>query len=46
LQSEIREFIQALQASDLRAVGYVRRNHISMNLVRITNYLLGHSGHQ
>ncbi|QEX17276.1 GntR family transcriptional regulator [Hypericibacter terrae] len=46
LRAEIGEFIRALQASDLRAVGYIRRNHISMNLVRITNYVLGHSGHQ
>lgn len=41
LETELTEVIQALEANDLRAVGYVRRNHISMNLVRITDYLLG-----
>ena len=41
LEAELAEMIRALEAGDVRAVGYVRRNHISMNLVRITEYLLG-----
>jgi DNA-binding GntR family transcriptional regulator len=41
LEAELTEMIQPLEAGDVRAVGYVRRNHISMNLVRITEYLLG-----
>jgi len=46
LCAELGEIIRALEADDLRAVGLVRRNHISMNLVRITNYVLGQPGHR
>jgi DNA-binding GntR family transcriptional regulator len=43
LHEEIAEMIRAIEANDAQAVGFVRRNHISMNLVRITNYVLGHT---
>lgn len=42
LREEIAEIVDSLEAADVRAAGYVRRNHIARNLVRITRYMLGH----
>lgn len=35
LNEEISSIIEAMKAGDIRAVGYIRRNHISMNLHRL-----------
>lgn len=38
---ELRELIRAMRAGDVRAAGYVRRNHISMSLLRMSRFLSG-----
>lgn len=41
---EIAEIIASLEAGDIRAVGFIRRNHIARTLNRITSFMLGQQG--
>ncbi|WP_448954928.1 GntR family transcriptional regulator [Labrys neptuniae] len=38
---EIGEIIASLEAGDVKAVGFIRRNHITRTLNRITSFMLG-----
>ncbi|WP_026221112.1 MULTISPECIES: GntR family transcriptional regulator [Ancylobacter] len=38
---EITEILASLAAGDIRAVGFIRRNHIARTLNRITSFMLG-----
>lgn len=38
---EINEILASLSAGDIRAVGFIRRNHIARTLNRITSFMLG-----
>ena len=41
LAEELRELCSALKAGDLRAVGFIQRNHISFGLTRVARYISG-----
>jgi len=36
---EVEAIIEAMELGDIRAVGLIRRNHISLSLIRLTRYL-------
>jgi hypothetical protein len=38
LYHEVNETVRALEVNDFEAVGYVRRNHISMMLARMSTF--------
>lgn len=42
--NEISDVLEVMRAGDMTAVGLVRRNHISMSLIRMSRYLSGESG--
>lgn len=44
LMNEVDELCCALRAGDLRAVGFVQRNHISYGLSRVATYSVGDEG--
>ncbi len=39
LAEELQELARALEAGDLRAVGFIQRNHISFGLARVARYI-------
>lgn len=41
IRAEIAETLRALRAGDMRAVGYIKRNYISLSLKRLAEYVAG-----